>query len=369
MPLPPVVLHAFQAHLPGHAGTQDEILDWLAAAHARAAGDGDEGRYRRLVRRFGCGPDRIEARRAYLEDFRHRDWPRMRIFDLDRHPAGSPCGERMAFFSETAERILADLYAGEEAGPGTLVHVTCTGYASPSAAQRLVAARGWDAEVLHAYHMGCYASLPAVRAAAGRLALGAHRVDLVHTELCTLHMDPSRHDPETLVTQTLFADGAVRYRAAANLGRPGLAVLATREEIVPGTGDAMTWVVSEAGMRMTLSRRVPELIRAALPDFLARLARDAGLDREALVARARFAIHPGGPRIIDGIRDLLGLDPLQVEASNRVLRARGNMSSATLPHVWMDLLEDPDVPSGTPVAALAFGPGLTLAGAVLRKDA
>jgi len=369
MPFPPLVLHAFQPHLPENAGTQDEILDWLAAAHARASGDGDEARYRRLVRRFGCGPDRISARRAYLDDFRHRDWSRMRIFDLDRHPGGSPCGERMAFFSETAGRILDDLYAGEEEGPQALVHVTCTGYASPSAAQRLVAARSWGAEILHAYHMGCYASLPAVRAAAGRVALGARRVDLVHTELCTLHMDPSRHDPETLVTQTLFADGAVRYRLSTAPGTPGLALLAVREEIVPGTGDAMTWVVSEAGMRMTLSRRVPELIRAALPDFVARLARDAGLDRETLVAQARFAIHPGGPRIIDGIRDLLGLDPLQVEASDRVLRERGNMSSATLPHVWMDLLEDPGVPSGTCVVALAFGPGLTLAGAVLRKDA
>jgi predicted naringenin-chalcone synthase len=44
------------------------------------------------------------------------------------------------------------------------------------------------------------------------------------------------------------------------------------------------------------------------------------------------------------------------------------MSSATLPHVWMRLLDDPAVAPGTPILSLAFGPGLTICAAVFRKE-
>jgi predicted naringenin-chalcone synthase len=44
------------------------------------------------------------------------------------------------------------------------------------------------------------------------------------------------------------------------------------------------------------------------------------------------------------------------------------MSSATIPHVWARILEDDKVKSGAVVASLAFGPGLTVYGALLRKS-
>jgi predicted naringenin-chalcone synthase len=179
-------------------------------------------------------------------------------------------------------------------------------------------------------------------------------------------MDPAQHQPEQLVVQTLFADGVIRYSVARAEG-PGLEVLATREEIAPETPDAMTWMVSDFGMQMTLSRKVPEYIRAALGPFLDDLAASAGFTAGALFREAVFAIHPGGPRIIDELAEHLGLRPAQVEASNAVLRDHGNMSSATLPHVWQALLADDAVAPGTLVVSLAFGPGLTLAGALLRK--
>ena len=43
------------------------------------------------------------------------------------------------------------------------------------------------------------------------------------------------------------------------------------------------------------------------------------------------------------------------------------MSSATLPHVWKAVLEDAAVKPGRLIVALAFGPGLTISGAILRK--
>jgi len=380
MPPSPVVLHDFQNQRPTHRASQGEILEWIAAAHARSeiarsrpeTAEEREAigrRLRKLVLRFGCSTDRIGFRNAYLDDFTHRDWDRMRIFRLDQWPSGSPCGERSRFFGEIAGQVFERFYAEETAPPEVIVHVTCTGYVSPSGAQRLVAARDWGraTEVVHAYHMGCYASLPAIRLAAGLLAAGKREVDLVHTELCTLHLDPAQHQPEQLVVQTLFADGVIRYRASRTVRDRGMELVAAREEIVPGTGDAMSWMVSDAGMLMTLSRKVPDHIRGCLGGFLERLGEAAGLDPDGMRRRAVFAIHPGGPRIIDEIAEHLGLGPWQVQASNAILLNHGNMSSATLPHVWQAILLDDAVAPGTPVVSLAFGPGLTVSGAVLRK--
>lgn len=68
-----------------------------------------------------------------------------------------------------------------------------TGYLSPSAAQLLVVEKGWQqrTRVTHAYHMGCYAALPAIRIGSGFLTSTTHlgyRVDIAHTEL--LHLAP-----------------------------------------------------------------------------------------------------------------------------------------------------------------------------------
>ena len=380
----PIILHDFLSQPPGHRAGQGAILEWIAAAHARAetalrrpATDGEREeisrRVRKLVLRFGCSTDRISTRNSALDDFTHTDWERMRIFQLDAFPHGLPCSERMRVYREVTGAAFERFYAEEADPPPALIHVTCTGYVSPSGAQRMVARRGWgrDTEVVHAYHMGCYAALPAIRLAAGLLERDKARVDVVHTELCTLHMDPAQHLPEQLVVQTLFADGMIRYR----LRRPGpgekapagLELVASREEIVPDTEDAMTWMVSDFGMQMTLSRKVPDHIRAALGPFLDRLGAALALDAEGLAERALFAIHPGGPRIIDELAEHLGLGPDQVRASNAVLRDCGNMSSATLPHVWKAMVEDDAVAHGRLIVALAFGPGLTIAGAILRK--
>jgi len=43
------------------------------------------------------------------------------------------------------------------------------------------------------------------------------------------------------------------------------------------------------------------------------------------------------------------------------------MLSATLPHVWMRLLDDPSIPAGMLIPSTAVGPTLTLWGALLEK--
>ena len=384
-------VHALEPRRPDFESSQTQGIEWLAAAHAMAERthrgaevdvDAVHAQMRKYLQRFGCSPTKIARRGHMLEDFTHMDWGRMRVFDVTRAAEGADIGSRNAFFHASACRVFQDYYAEIDPAdaPGDIVHVSCTGYVSPSAAQEVVVKKGWHetTQVAHAYHMGCYAAVPALRMAAGFLAADSRgkprRVDIVHTELCTLHLNPLKHSPEQLVVQSLFADGFIRYAVSSTPppssdrgGSGSFEVVALREEMVPDSRDAMTWDLSPSGFAMTLAREVPALIAGSIPGFLDRLFRQAELcyadERKAAV----FAVHPGGPKIIEKTAELLGLGSHQTAYSDKVLFENGNMSSATLPHIWHEVGMDSAVAPGTLVVSLAFGPGLSLCGALMRK--
>jgi predicted naringenin-chalcone synthase len=384
VPTSPPILTGFARGRPPQEVPQARILDWLVDAHAAAEaareglGDADRERFaariRHVLEKCACRPAQIATRGISVDEVGY--YGVQQIYDMSRDPHGAGTSARMRLFSERVGAYFDDAFPADSPPPRDLVHVTCTGYASPSAAQALVSARGWGerTRVTHAYHMGCYAALPAVRLAAGLIALdganGEHgRVDLVHTELCSLHLDPGDHRIEQLVVQSLFADGLIRYALhAGGDGAPagGFALLAQAERIVPDSTGSMTWVVSDHGMAMTLARDVPERIAGALKSLVEEVFARAGRD-PAEARGAIYAVHPGGPRIIDGVRDRLELDEAQVATSRAVLHDHGNMSSATLPHVWQRLAEEPAITPGTLITTLAFGPGLTACAALFEK--
>jgi predicted naringenin-chalcone synthase len=369
--------------------TQAHSLDWLARAHAHSEAqlrglDAAEraefaDKMARLLGKVASQSDSIATRASVLPDFttvdRDGGVPNLLYDDpgaaaaAPGYPHGRGLATRIQLYARAVDAYFARQYGGDRAAPDDLIHVTCTGYVSPSGAQKVVAAHGWGerTRVTHAYHMGCYAALPAMRIAAGFLANGSEQVDIVHTELCSLYLDPSDHRLEQLVAQTLFADGFIRYSVIDDDDGPGLRPLAACEVVVADSADSMRWIPSEWGMQMTLARDVPERIAAALRGFVIELYRRAGFGIDAL-RRSVFAVHPGGPKIIDRVRQVLELDAAQVRTSCEVLRDHGNMSSATVPHIWMRLLADRRVPSGTLIPSIAFGPGLTVSGALLEKQ-
>jgi predicted naringenin-chalcone synthase len=371
------VLTRFAITRPKYEVEQAESLAWLAAAHteaeaARAGAEFDKQQFAdkiaRVIERCACSPDAIARRGHSVADLTSPDgWRDNLLYDLPVHPHGSGSATRTRLYAEIVDDYFERAYAGETEAPDDLIHVTCTGYASPSGGQKLVAARGWPTRVTHAYHMGCYAAVPAIRLGAGAIAIGSRRVDVVHTELCSLHIDPTDHRLEQLVVHSLFGDGMVRYSMLPDRGEPGLRMRALHELVLPDSADAMEWLVANWGMQMTLARDVPDRIADGIRGFVVELYRRAGLALDAL-ARSVVAVHPGGPRIIDRVRDVLELREPQIQTSRDVLRDCGNMSSATLPHIWQRLLDDRAVARGTLIASLAFGPGLTMCGALLEKQ-
>ncbi|MCZ9341880.1 type III polyketide synthase, partial [Streptomyces sp. TRM76130] len=76
-----------------------------------------------------------------------------------------------------------------------------------------------------------------------------------------------------------------------------------------------------------------------------------------------WAVHPGGKRILEVVGERLALPAGALDASYEVLDECGNCSSPTVLMVLQKLPDDDG-----PVVAMAFGPGLTLYAALLRRS-
>lgn len=271
-------------------------------------------------------------------------------------------------FAEAARRALAG--AGVRHDEVThVVTVSCTGLFAPGPDYRLVRDLGLPArtERFHLGFVGCAAALPALRLAAALCAADPAAVVLVAcAELCTLHFRPSA-DPEQIVAASVFADGAA---AAVVTARTDLAErhdgavldLDRFGTTVTRDGEAdMAWTIGDAGFEMTLSAEVPRIIgreiRGAVGDFL-------GGERPD-----RWAVHPGGRSVLDRVEAGLELPPAALAPSRAVLREHGNMSSATILFILARLLDEASDAAPARVAALAFGPGLTVESAMLTLRA
>lgn len=337
------------------------------------------------MERFGTSAEYIAARQvSVLHSYfvKHVDGasgPTAQYGDL-RTPAGEMLDARMSLFEETAENVFERIYAETTAAPDDIVHVTCSGYLSPSPVQTYLSKRNWyRTAVTHSYHMGCYGAFPAVRTAVGlvgssyaSLPQPRRRVDLVHTEFLSLHFDLLGEAPDNFVTSTLFADGFIKYTASpqaefARTGKSGLKILAIEERILPASLPEMTLRPGPFQFDMSLSKKVPFLIRDSVADFVTSLCAQTGIEFDREKGDMVFAIHPGGPAILNQIRNKLGVDESQIALSRQVLRDHGNMASATAPHIWQRIAESTEIPAGTKVLSMAFGPGLTVIGAIFEK--
>lgn len=283
-------------------------------------------------------------------------------------------------YGKVVETALNGMYEDKAKAPDDLIHVTCSGYLAPSPVERMVAWKEWfGTTVTHSYHMGCYGAFPAIKMAHGFLASSQftvnpskERVDIIHTELLSAHHNAEDLSAGNIITMTLFADGLIRYSlyseaAAREKGISGLKVLGFNEHLLPNSADDMTWVPGPHQFQMTLSAMVPVVIKKHIRPFVEDLLRRVGIDFAAEKDRLIFAIHPGGPKIVEHSQEELGLRNEQVETSKGVFRENGNMSSATVPYILKTILEEKAIRPGTPVICLAFGPGLTITGLVLEK--
>lgn len=237
-----------------------------------------------------------------------------------------------------------------------LVTVSCTGFAAPGFDIGLIKRLGLPntTERTHVGFMGCHGGMNGLRTAAAFTGADpSARVLLCCVELCSLHFHYV-WDPKRLVANALFADGASALVGVPESVADGGAWVrrASGSCLFPDSESAMTWNIGDHGFDMTLSSRVPNLLRAGLRPWLEGWLRRHGLRIEDV---ATWAIHPGGPRVLTDLEAALGLPEGTTAVSREVLSECGNMSSATVLFVLRRLLQRR---APAPCVALGFGPGL-----------
>jgi predicted naringenin-chalcone synthase len=242
---------------------------------------------------------------------------------------------------------------------GLFAVCSCTGYVTPGLDILLARDLGMapDTQRLFIGHMGCYAALPGLGVAADFAASRGRPAVLLCLELTSLHVQPPTADAEQIVAHALFSDGA----AAAVLlpGTPGYELLDVVSVTDVTAADHMTWEVTDLGFRMGLSAQVPDVLDRHVRPLI-----DGLLDRHGLGLSDvdGWAVHPGGPRILDVVQDRLELTGAQLSVSRGILAEHGNCSSPTV----LMILHALRPAAGHRMVALAFGPGLTLYAALLR---
>jgi predicted naringenin-chalcone synthase len=290
---------------------------------------------------------------------------------LNRHAVVNPLvedvsgwstGQRMRRYAAEAVPLgsVAVAQALEHAGlpasdVGLFAVASCTGYASPGVDVHVAAGLGMPTDLRRLVfgHMGCYAAIPALAAVSDYVAAHARPAVLLNVELTSLHLQPAGMARDQVVAHALFSDAAVATVLTPGAGLEVVDLIAVTD---PATPDHMTWDVTDLGFRMGLSPKVPDVLAVHL-----RPALDALLHRNGVRDVAAWAVHPGGPRILDTAEEVLGLPPDALDASRAVLAEHGNCSSATVLLVLQRLL-----PVQGHVVLLAFGPGLTLYALLLR---
>jgi predicted naringenin-chalcone synthase len=331
---------------------QQRLWDEFFAAHYHGSAIAE-----RVFRRSG-----VESRHG-VADPREDDvraWStgaRMRRFVAEALPLGK----------EALDACLAD--GGIEPGDvGQLTVASCTGYATPGLDVLLARDLGMDAGVqrLHIGHMGCYAALPGLATVADAAAARGKVGLLLCLELTSLHIQPPPADPdgevEQMVAHALFSDAAAAIAVLPGTRAGGglqLVDLVARTDV--DRAPLMTWDVTDLGFRMGLSPQVPDILAEHVADVVTRLLAPHGL---AAADVDRWAVHPGGPRIVDVVAERLGLPDTAVADSRAVLRDHGNCSSATVLLILQRVAGR--TRPGDHIVAMAFGPGLTLYAALLR---
>lgn len=322
----------------------------------------------------------IEARYSCVDDYGRSDPEEFTFFPNTWTLEPAPTTEdRNEHYRESVVPLTEDVaqraLAATETDSDEITHViavSCTGFFAPGLDVELVKRLDLPPTTQRTFigFMGCYAAFNALRVAHSFCQSQADaRVLIVCAELCTLHfqIDDSL---ESVVVNSLFSDGAaaaVLSRRSEAEARGRLAYVDGRCHLDDDSMEDMTWAIGDTGFKMGLSSRVPDVVAENLPGYIDDLLGANALDRND---PDFWAIHPGGRRIVEGARATLDLSEADVADSLAVLRRYGNMSSPTILFVLKRILDQRLRGDGAPPehgVAMAFGPGLTIEGALFSR--
>lgn len=323
-----------------------------------------------IVRRF-VERSEIKKRYSIIQDYlKHEsDWtffnparPRVLPDTQQRNDLYKQEAPKLAY--QAAHKLLQQ-WGGQRSDITHIIFISCTGLFAPGIEFLLLNELGLSptTQRIALNFMGCFGTFRAL-AIANAIALQdpAHRILIVSTELCSLHIQPDLQI-DTLVGNALFADGAAAMLVGAQPTKnekPLWEIVRCASMAIENSPDAMRWDVTNRGFVMRLSHEVPGYIRSKIRSFVTGL-----IGSDCNFEQSYWAIHPGGKAILQAIEQECNLERQQTESSWQVMADYGNMSSATIQFVFDHLSTRQQFPW---TIAVGFGPGLSVEGVLLKSS-
>jgi alkylresorcinol/alkylpyrone synthase len=315
---------------------------------------------------------------------RHLALPLERYAELDGFGARNDAFVRTALeLGRDAVRGVLDQAGLDAAEIDLVVSTSVTGIAAPSLEARLAAGLGLrpDVKRVPVFGLGCVAG------AAGLARLHDYLVGhpeetalLLSVELCSLTLQRADASMQNLVAGALFGDGAAaalavgshrskgggerrRESPGGGLATSGPEIIATRSHLFPGTEELLGWTIGDSGFHIMLGSDLPELVRRQLGPVVHGFLADHDVKAGEVTG---WVCHPGGPKVLDAVRDAVDLPARALELTWRSLADVGNLSSASVLHILRDTLALRPPPPGSPGLLLAMGPGFCVELVLLR---
>jgi predicted naringenin-chalcone synthase len=306
-------LHALATAVPPTVFTQAQCAELLAVSPVRA----------RLSRRSQLTLNTILRGDSGIATRHFASTPVEQVFDCDADALNETFRREAPLLGGralTAALAQAGLRADQL---DALVVCTCTGYLCPGITSYMAEQLGLrtDAFLQDLVGLGCGAAIPALRAVEGIVA--AHpkaRVACVAVEICSaaFYLDD---DSGVLISACLFSDGAAATIWSGAPGPSGLRIHNFNTLHVPAARDLLRFEQRGGKLRNRLDPAVPALAADAVTRLLA-------AEPATLPSLRRIIAHPGGRDVLDALEAVLPGHSL--DASRRVLRDHGNMSSPSV---------------------------------------
>lgn len=331
--------------LPPHYRTTEEILPWVEAWLAE-----EDKRFRdKVLRIFKYA--QVDRRYSIMDP--ESVFTKTSFADKNAHYA--------EVMTDLAEEALKKALAKANMAPQELdyiITVSCTGIMIPSVDAYLINRLGLKQDIIRlpVTEMGCAGGTSALIYAHDLLkAYPERKAAIIALESPTSTFQLDDRSMANMVSAAIFGDGVA------------CAILGPSEENLPVMQDRamyhfydalemMGFRLTDGGLQMILDSSVPQKIEA---HFEAMLQPFLNRNQLSLSDLDHFIFHPGGKKIVQMVEDLLAPLGKHIDPTKEVLRAYGNMSSATVLYVLEHYLEQIRPAPGEHGLMLSFGPGFS----------
>ncbi|KAH7518483.1 type III polyketide synthase B isoform X1 [Ziziphus jujuba] len=228
------------------------------------------------------------------------------------------------------------------------------------------------------YFAGCSGGVAGLRVAKDIAENNPGSRVLLATSETTIigYKPPSADRPYDLVGVALFGDGAgamvIGSDPVSGNEKPLFELHTAIQEFLPSTEKTIDGRLTEEGISFKLARELPQIIEDHVEGFCEKFMGILGFNHKEY-NKMFWAVHPGGPAILNRIEKRLDLLPEKLNASRRALMDYGNASSNTIVYVLEYMMEESskinkeDHGESEWGLILAFGPGITFEGILARN--